>query len=76
MFKSYQQLMDEMFKNTLLKTSIEDLAPDSIINTLLEMDTDLRDKDRRTKLIKFLAKLDPRFKRHIKTHMWDVFLTL
>lgn len=63
--KSFNQIMGDMLSQTLAKTSINDLKTGSVIEAFFDAETKMRGEIRRVNLIRFLTKLDPRFRKHI-----------
>lgn len=57
--------MDDFLSSVLTSTKIEDLEPGSVFKQLIESERIMKDQNRRIQLIKFLSKLDGRFKKHI-----------
>ena len=60
--KNYDSILEAFLKDALIKTSVDDLQPGSMVNTLLEQ---VERTERYVALSKFLLKLDPRFKQAI-----------
>lgn len=63
--KSFNQIMQDMMGGMLAKTSIEDLKTGSVIEAFFDSETKMRGEIKRVNLIRFLTKLDPRFRKHI-----------
>ena len=63
--KSFNQIMSDMMSQTLSKTSIQDLKTSSVIEAFFDADTKMRTEIKRVNLIRFLTKLDPRFRKHL-----------
>lgn len=63
--KSFNQIMTDMMSEALSKTSIQDLKAGSVIEAFFDTETKMRSEIKRINLIRFLTKLDPRFRKHI-----------
>ncbi len=63
--KSFNQIMADMIGQALAKTSIEDLKAGSVIEAFFDSETKMRGEIKRVNLIRFLTKLDPRFRKHL-----------
>lgn len=57
--------MQDMMSSVLSKTDLEDLKSGSILEAFLDAETEMRKSQRRANLVRFLSKLDNRFKKHI-----------
>ena len=63
--KSFNQIMHDMIGQTLAKTPIEDLKAGSVIEAFFDSETKMRGEIKKINLVRFLTKLDPRFRKHI-----------
>jgi len=57
--------MQDMMGSVLGKTSLEDLKAGSVLEAFLDAEVEIRKLQRRANLVRFLSKLDGRFKKHI-----------
>jgi len=57
--------MQDMMGSVLSKTDLEDLKVGSVLEAFLDAEVEMRKSQRRANLIRFLSKLDNRFKKHI-----------
>lgn len=53
-----------MMSSALKRTSLEDLKAGSVLEAFLDAEAEMRQFKRRTDLVKFLSKLDNRFKKY------------
>lgn len=61
--------MQDLMSQTLAKTPIEDLKTGSVIDAFFDSETKMRGDIKKINLITFLAKLDPRFRKHRDTYL-------
>ena len=63
--KSFNQIMGDMVGEMLKNTNISDLKTGSVFEAYLDADVEMRKQIKRVNLIRFLVKLDPRFRKHL-----------